>query len=262
VKLAWISDCHFDFVSIDTVKAFARQTSSYGADAVMITGDISDSKRLHMHLTSFADNFKGKVYFTLGNHDIYYSTFAKVKAMCVNLTAKPNSNLVFLDVSGVQEITPTTCLVGNMGFYDMKAGSKNSNFILTDFSANLVLRTTSSLSETCKVVVEKMAVQAKADLTLAANQYSNVYFATHVPPYIQSSLYKGKISEPFAQPYFVNMTFGDMLLDVAGTFPSVKFNVFCGHTHDAATYQPLNNLCVYTAHAEYNYPAVWKLLDV
>lgn len=262
MKLAWISDCHFDFVLIDTVKAFAQQVSRYGADAVLFTGDISNSRTLTYHLSGFASTFPGKIYFTLGNHDLYHSNLGAVLKACNKLCSNTTSNLVFLDYAGVQALSDTTCLVGNMGFYDAKAGSKNSNFVLSDFHLNNDLRSAVSIPKKCKDLAEGMAIQAKADLILAANQYSTVYFGTHVPPFVESSLYEGKMSEPNAQPYFVNVTFGEMLLEVACLYPDVNFKVFCGHTHHAAEYQPLQNLVVYTAYAEYYYPAVWKILEV
>lgn len=261
MKFAWISDCHFDCVPFDTIKAFALHTARLGADAILLTGDITTSKQLDYHLRTFASNFPGKIYFTLGNHDIYYSTVTNVNQRCIRLSSE-YPNLVYMDESGVSELTKETCLVGNMGFYDCKAGSKNSNFILTDFSLNHDLRGCNSIPEACKRLVELLAVKALKDLQVAANTYSNVYFGTHVPPFVESSLYQGKLSEPDAQPYFVNVTFGDMLLDVASTYKDVKFTVFCGHTHHEATYQPLPNLLVHTAYAEYGYPAVWRMLEV
>lgn len=261
MKLAWISDPHFDFVSLDTLRAFAVHTARSGADALLLTGDITTSKQIDYHLRTLADSFPDKVYFTLGNHDIYYSTVAKVTERCIRLSDE-HANLVYLDEAGVSELTSETCLVGNMGFYDTKAGSKNSNFALSDFSLNLDLKNCKSITAACRSLAESLAVKALKDLQLAANTYPNVYFGTHVPPFIESSLYKGKLSEPDAQPYFVNVTFGEMLLDVASTYKDTKFTVFCGHTHHEARYQPLPNLIVHTAYAEYGYPAVWRMLEV
>jgi hypothetical protein len=114
----------------------------------------------------------------------------------------------------------------------------------------------------CKQIAESMVPAAKLRLTLAAQTYKNVYFATHVPPFPDSCWYEGKRSSLDALPWFTNLSFGNLLADVASDYPDVNFTVYCGHTHGAGEYQHFPNLMVYTGAAEYEYPAIWKLLTV
>ena len=262
MELGWITDPHFDFIKHQNIVAFAKHINNLKMDAVVITGDISNGRDLSRNLRTFAGFYRNPIYFLCGNHDYYYSSLALTTEV-IHECCSEFSNLIFLDEAGVIELTGDTALVGNSGFFDCKAGDPNSEFQMSDFTLNMVLkRSKIGIRNTCREIAESMAPVARLALKNAANLYKNVYFATHVPPFTESCWYQGKPSEPYALPWFTNLTFGMMLTDVAEAYPDVNFTVLCGHTHGAGEYQHLPNLKVYTGAAEYEYPAIWKIISL
>ena len=90
--------------------------------------------------------------------------------------------------------------------------------------------------------------------------YKNIIALTHVPPFLQSSLYNNKPSNDTWAPFFTNKDLGDNLLKFAYEHKDCKITVLCGHTHHRALYQPLNNLVVKTGDAEYHHPKIEEIL--
>lgn len=262
MKLAWITDPHLDFMRHSNIVAFATHIKNLKLDAVVITGDISNGRNFSSNIGTFATFCPLSIYYVLGNHDFYFTSFEQAKEVCVSCD-DDNGNLHFLESVGVVELTPDTALVGSSGFYDGLAGDPDSRFQLSDFSliSNLKQKPF-QIREICKKYSESMVESAKSDLVKAANQYKNVYFATHVPPFTESCWYQGKKSSPDALPWFTNLTFGKMLSDVASEYTDTNFTVLCGHTHGAGEYKHFDNLMVYTGAAEYEYPAIWKILEI
>jgi Icc protein len=86
--------------------------------------------------------------------------------------------------------------------------------------------------------------------------------ATHVPPFLEASLYQGKPSEPAFAPHFVNLALGQVLLELACQNPEKEITVLCGHTHHLARYSPLPNLTIRVAGAEYNRPMVADVIKL
>lgn len=263
MKLAWITDPHLDCVPEHVVEAFGRQTNNMGADCAVVTGDIADGpQNLHL-LAKFGQWFRGHVYFVLGNHDYYKSSIAECKRLAAQL-CEEYPNLVFLDTAGVVELTRDVALVGNGGFYDARAGSVDSRFDMDDFRIIKELGDHSYHDRfiRCRQIAEDMAKEIRRPLLDAANQYSHVYFATHVPPFTGASWHKGRRSDSETLPWFTNLTFGRELADVADSYSDIQFTVLCGHSHSSGEYQHFDNLRVLTGAAEYCYPSVWKLIEV
>ena len=75
-QLAWATDLHLVFVPRGPLHAFCESLAQTSADAIAITGDISDGRRLERHLSLIAENVQKPIFVLLGNHDRYHTSFA------------------------------------------------------------------------------------------------------------------------------------------------------------------------------------------
>jgi predicted phosphohydrolase len=264
-KIVWLTDTHFDFLKPMAVVKFGewvRKVSDAGA--CVITGDIADANTLADLLPFFSAGFGGRTLFTLGNHDYYHGSFSKVKEIARELDRQV-ANLTWLDEAGVVELTPDFALVGNGGWYDMRAGlGEKSQLDMSDFFLieDLKNKTKQDRAVICRKLAKDMADQATPVLREAASKYKNVFFATHVPPYREATWHEGKISDATWLPCFSNLTFGAMLTAAAYDFPETRFTVLCGHTHSEGVFTFKDNLTVLTGHSVYSSPRISKVFDL
>jgi hypothetical protein len=91
---------------------------------------------------------------------------------------------------------------------------------------------------------------------------TRIIVLTHVPPFKEVAFHRGKVSDPEYLIYYTSKTTGDMLLELALKYPHINFEVYCGHTHGAATYKAADNLQVECGGAEYSRPHVQKLIGI
>ena len=69
MRLAWITDPHFNFLPPFGARAFGQYVAKEpGCDAVVLTGDIAESNSLEQASRGFAEGLAKPVYFVLGNH--------------------------------------------------------------------------------------------------------------------------------------------------------------------------------------------------
>lgn len=84
----------------------------------------------------------------------------------------------------------------------------------------------------------------------------------HVPPFKESCMHEGKISNDDYLPFFASKITGDVLLNAAKTNPDINFLVLCGHTHSSSYYKPLHNLTVKAGNVEYGKPIVQEVIEL
>lgn len=81
-RFAWMTDIHLEFLKPWEMEVFFDEIAKNNVDAVMIGGDISQSKNLRNHLIQMSRHLDVPVYFVLGNHD---PTFRGVHVKFENL---------------------------------------------------------------------------------------------------------------------------------------------------------------------------------
>ena len=132
MKLAWATDIHLDHAGESARRKFCQSVNEQ-ADALVITGDIAESRILGSALTALATLTERPVYFVLGNHDFYRGSIAGTRRQ-VGHVVSDTEGLVYLSQSGVIELTPSTALVGHDGWADGRLGDLDrSEEILNDF---------------------------------------------------------------------------------------------------------------------------------
>ncbi len=256
MKLIWATDLHFNFLP-DGGAGFIGEEFSKRGDAILMTGDLSESKPLELHLSQFVDGFKKPVYYVLGNHDAYGGAVRKGPSVkgAVWLTMQKEPIQLTNDVG----------LVGDDGWYDGGAGNPyTSNVMMSDFSIIddfMGLGKDEIIDKVSKLgVLSAKTLEPK--LRSAAKSFKTVIVGTHVPPYIGATWHNGKVSNSDWLPWFCNVEMGKMISQVAKDCHNVKFDVRCGHTHSYGVYRPLKNVSVVTGSAQYGDPQIVEVMNV
>lgn len=270
MDIAWITDPHLNFVTEEVMVTLAR-AAGIRAEAMLITGDIAESKSLLRCLKIMQAEFKGPIYFVAGNHDFYgCASIATAEETFGRSRAEP---LTYLTSSGVIELSPGVALVGDDGWYDGRNGNMmnsqgNLTMELCDFSEIPDLKASMrgigamGLQIKLKELGDRAVARVRPKLVEALAKYKHVIFATHVPPFAGAAWYKGKPSESYAQPFFSSKCMGDMIFELTGENPDKQVTVLCGHSHFYGLYKPDANLEVYTGYAKYYNPCIMRILEV
>lgn len=263
-RLAWMTDIHLNFLGTQQIEGFIAQVLAARPDTVLISGDIGEAHSIGDYLQKLAVDLQLPLYFVLGNHDFYFGSIQHVRAGMTRLTGD-FPVLHWLPLTGVVEITPQVALVGHDGWADGRYGDyENSRLMLNDY---LLIQELAALDyETRRVRLNALGDEAAAylreALPAALERYPQVFVATHVPPFVESCLYDGKRSDDNALPHFANKAVGEVLCEIAKTYPQRSITVLCGHTHHEAVFQAAPNLLVLTGGAVYGAPIVQQVFDL
>lgn len=259
--LIWLNDIHLNFLrQPNAAKKFAASLFEKYPDAkgLIITGDISDGTNLEKHLRELSEGWSKPIYFVLGNHSYYHSSWTKIDTLVTNLVDEI-PHLHWLN-QGIHEVDGHT-ICGICGWYDAYHGNSNSNVDLNDFYLIAELLPHSRFRP---LLLEEIRRRAgfEAD-TLArhlkeACELDNevIIVGTHIPPYAESAFHEGKPSDREWVPWFSSASTGVTLDRFAEHHPEKKFIVLTGHTHSSGIYQRKENMTVYTGPAVYGLPAV------
>jgi predicted phosphohydrolase len=263
MKLIWISDPHLEFPTDKVVRAFIAKVAAEKPEAVLITGDISNALRIEYTLGLLA-TIPCPIYFVLGNHDFYEGNFASVETT-VKAVCRQHPNLIHLGSGEIVRLTDETTLIGHRGWADGRAGlGARSTARLNDhlLIQNLVRTDPAELFAILNALGDQSADYIRATGAEALSGRERLIIATHVPPFLEASLYQGKPSESAFAPHFVNLALGQVLLELARANHDKEITVLCGHTHHLACYSPLPNLTVRVAGAEYNRPNIADVIKL
>lgn len=264
MRLAWLTDVHFNFVKAPAFRDFLEQVAATGADALVVTGDIGEGPSTPGYLNCMAQTLARPIYFVLGNHDFYKDSFAQMAAAVKALAAK-EPRLIWLNEARTVELAPGTALVGHDTWADGRLGDlANSPLLLSDFFQieDFKLAPPDRHPEMMRGLADAGAAHLRAVLPVALASHAHVICAVHVPPFAEASWHEGRPSNKDWLPFFSSKASGDAILEAARQFPEKKLTVLCGHTHGSGEYAPLPNVTVLTGGAEYGKPAVQRVFEV
>lgn len=276
-KLLWSTDIHVNFCSEQKINDFCAQMRTAKPDAIVITGDIAESQNVCVYLAhmDLQLNAQCPTFFVLGNHDYYNSSIKEVRETVSGLFTYPEEfkkNLVprlgWLNTSGVIPLTEKTALVGHDGWYDgLYADFYNSRvdlndyYIIEELSQN-TCKSKMARHQKLQELAQEAAVYVREQLNQAFKTHEHVFVATHVAPFIENSVYNGKVSDDNWLPHFSSKIMGDMLRDIAAQNPTKKITVLCGHSHGSANNQITQNMKCITGYAKYRFPGVNAVFEV
>lgn len=269
MKLVWITDIHLNFIEFKARKAFYQSIAATNADAVLISGDIAEALTVSDILVEMADHLNKPIYFVLGNHDYYHSSVASLREDITALCQK-HSLLNWLPESQMVHLTKNTVLVGEDCWADGRYGNyTDSRVMLNDSRMIKELREGSILGkyqllDAMQNLADTDADRLKKNIQSAIDQHAphKIIILIHVPPFKESCMHEGKVSNDDYLPFFSSKVTGDVLLETAKNNPGIDLVVLCGHTHSSSLYQPLDNLTVKAGSAEYYNPVIQKVIEV
>lgn len=122
MKLVWLTDLHFEFLSAQELRSFLGSVFVEEPDTVLIAGDISNARLIEFHLGLLAQLLPCQIYFLLGNHDFYLGSFVQVDAFVQDLCAR-HTNLIELGHGEIVPLAQGTVLIGHRGWADGRAGT-------------------------------------------------------------------------------------------------------------------------------------------
>lgn len=270
-KMLWITDPHLNFLKdVDAVlyaHSVAQQLNV--GDSVVITGDIAEGPSIDRFMEVWRDIIQPRqanLYFVLGNHDFYNSRISHVRTKMQQKLAD-----CWLPAVGIADIgyhqKGKTCLVGHDGWYDgLYADWMKSRVWLNDYECIQEFIAKKSKAEKlglCRELAREAATHIETKIHEAVGLgFKKIYVATHVPPFRENSVYKGKISDDNWLPHFSSKIMGDTLLELGSLYPDCDFVVLCGHSHGEATYSPLGNMTCHTGFAEYRQKNVANVFEL
>src|SRR3990167_11310741 len=236
-KIAWLTDIHLNFLKNDTRIKFYQSITKTDANAILITGDIAEANDVCEILSEFSAYTNMPIYFVLGNHDYYSGSINNVREKIITLCNK-NTNLIWLGKPEVIALNNHTVLVGHDGWADARYGDfehstvnlNDSRLIAELFQAFLLNK--SALRNEMQKLADADAAILEETLTNAINPViKKMVIATHVPPFPECCLHKGKQSDPDWLPYFASKAIGDVISNFSKKNPEINILVLCGHTH-------------------------------
>lgn len=264
MKLLWLTDTHLDHANSVSRQVFYEKLRSADYDAVVITGDISISRMLATHLGELAQACAPrKVYFLLGNHDFYGSSFEEVDQIAAACCAK-HPNLQHLGQGEVVRLGANSALIGHRGWADGRAyGGKRSSRRSPDQDGIRDLRYRSTCPAFWKMdrLGRESGTYFRRVLPYALTSFRHVLVATHVPPFAQAVRFSGQPCDLSNLPHYVNATAGGVIQRVSQHFPRTKVTVLCGHAHHGNTVHIADNLEVRVGQVRKGAPTIQSVFD-
>ncbi len=260
-KLAWATDIHLDFaIPRGTFEGFCQRVNDSGAQKLLITGDITTGRSIEEDLKLLAKHIDLPIYFVLGNHDYYYSSFERVAERVRRLTAQ-SDRLVWMDQTGIIELAVDHGLVGFGGWSDGRAGDYNRSYKLNDqvliedfnkLNSRQVLKKLNELGD-------RSAEYFKDILPQAFDRYDSVVALTHCPPFVEACFIEGYKGSYADLPHFSARSVGEVMADIMRERPDKMLVVLSGHTHSSARVAILPNLTCMVGEAQYGQPSLTLL---
>jgi 3',5'-cyclic AMP phosphodiesterase CpdA len=265
-RLAWLSDLHLNFLPYEQVDEFLGSVEALEADAILISGDISESRDIVRMLRHIDERLRRPVYFVLGNHDFYHGSIREVRAAATRVCdAAGEARLHYLTaMPEAVELTATAGLIGHDGWADARIGDyERSLVMMNDYRliAELAAHGKRDRWPILNALGDEAAEHVRRLLPNALARFEQVLLATHVPPLREACWHEGRPSDDEWAPHFTCKAMGDAILEIMRDFPQRKLTVLCGHTHSPGECRPLPNVQIFTGGAKYGRPAVQRVLE-
>jgi 3',5'-cyclic-AMP phosphodiesterase len=266
VKIAWATDTHLEMTRAKPAifEHLCKSMRDVCPDVILLTGDISEGATWVEWASRIRDAVGVPLYFVLGNHDVWGSSFQETRELAETLSKAHADAPKWLPFVRVVKLTPEVSLVGHDGWYDCNGVSQPA-LLMNDWTEILdfldfrlwgtmyvqsrsfdfghVARTSYQLAG--------LAGQFMQDVICEAFQggAKEVICATHVPPFREASE-----GPPENLPFYSAEVVGHRLSMVMEQFPDRKLTILCGHTHRAKQVKVTPNITVRVGSAKYGNP--------
>jgi predicted phosphodiesterase len=264
LRIGWLTDLHLNFVSPRKRTAFYSQLRKRKLDAILLGGDIGEADSVTQLLAEIESHLQMPIYFVLGNHDFYRGSIASVRE-AVARQAAASRWLHWLPTSAVVALTPTTALAGHDSWADGRLGDFfRSEVLLNDYL--LISEFYGQEKEERYAQLNALGDEAAEFLERRAREalagWRDIIVLTHAPPFRESCWHEGRISDDDYLPHFACRAVGERLAAIMRDCPGKTMTVLCGHTHSSGAARILDNLIVYTGHAQYGEPELQRVFEL
>lgn len=257
MKLLWLTDLHLDRATPAAREQFYLRLKEQSYSAAVITGDIACGSTIKGHLADLAQASNPRpVYFLLGNHDFYGSSFSEVQGR-VEMACAKHENLRQLGHGEIIALGNEDVLIGHQGWADGRAGwgsrsmARNPDFYaIRDFSGLTPKEAFARVNE----LGRESAHYFRELLPYTLTCHGRVWVATHVPPFSHAAYFNGKPCDRLRQPFYSNISAGRVIRGIAGKFPDRQIKILCGHTHCRAAVRAASNIDVLVGAARTGQP--------
>lgn len=254
-RFIWTSDVHLDRMNETERREFKDYLSKSAPDGFILAGDIAEADSVIGFLEDFRRALACPIYFVLGNHDYWGSSFERVKSS-IRAFVKENPNLRWLTESGIIEINRTTALVGHDGWADARYGkiSRTGANVPSDFFRIEDLKglARAQFETVLNRLGDEAAESIRQMLVEAVIKYKQIYLVTHVPPFREAALDCSKrVCGDEKLPFYACKAIGDVLFEIMNSNPECDLTVLSGHTHERCEIEMLPNLQVRILDAGY-----------
>jgi predicted MPP superfamily phosphohydrolase len=267
-KIAWLTDIHLNFLNSQDRKKFYNSIDQAECDAILITGDIAEAPSICNILNEFSEQTNKKIYFVLGNHDYYSGSVAGVRESIATLCSE-NKKLIWLGKPELIKLNNHTVLLGHDGWADARYGNfdhstvtLNDSRLIAELFQTFLLNKSSLKNEMQRLADADAETLNQTLMRAISPSVKKIIIATHVPPFPECCLYKGKQSEENWLPYFASQATGDVISAFAQKNPEIDMLVLCGHTHGDALFKPFANLEIKAGGAQYYSPELQEIIHL
>lgn len=253
-QIAWATDIHLDRLTERDYAEYKEYLRELNPECLVISGDIAEGEVLRRSLRDFDESFDFPIYFVLGNHDFYFKSFAEVEQNVRELVEQ-SSSLCWLSENGIAKLNDSTAMIGIEGWGDAGNGTLNLSegatrdvLAIEDFKG----LTREEIAALLQSKGKKYAEKLRPVLLEAVENYKKVILVTHVPPFVEVCFDRSlRIIGEFKQPFYTCKAIGDLLLDVMRQNTECRLTALCGHTHEKADVNVLENLRVRVKESSY-----------
>ena len=269
-RLAWLTDPHFDHCeqSEYLIENISKKANDAQVDALILSGDISSSKKLVYHLSVLERTFQKPIYFVLGNHDYWGSDIETVRKTVLS-TAGYSSYLKFLTRSSYVALSKSTCVLGHDGWYDAYLGNAMSSQMglndwdrIYDFIKTFGRQTREETIKVSRELASQSLSHIKECIKAAAKYHNNIVIVTHVPPFIEACRYGAEPTQFDALPWFCNAQLGNLLRVAGDSYKNINFTIFAGHTHFKGEHHIAKNIHCYVGASTYGKPDIQEIVNL
>jgi len=264
VRLVWTTDLHLNSVPTLAWEQWIQKITALHADGLVITGDISEGDDVVRQLQRIVSSSGLPLYFVLGNHDFYQSTFQTTRQNVIH-ACRESPQLHYLTNLSPLQVSTGTYLLGEDGWADGTVGNYEASTIqLNDFEriGDFKVASKAYRKHQLQRIGSASAERLQAKLNQLPPDAHQALVLTHVPPFREACWYEGKTTDDNWAPFFVAGQVGNALMEFSQQRPECRVTVLCGHTHHAGVAQMADNLRVHTGAAIAGQPDIEATISV
>lgn len=233
-KYLWFTDTHLDAALPWATFSFLKTLKQEKPTGIFLTGDISNGILTCFHLKMLAKTVDCPIYFVLGNHDIWFSSF-EARYQQIRELCRQHSNLIWLSESEIIGLNEEVAVIGADGWYDAQLGEPKylkyslDRFLIEDFKKLPYLDSKIEAFRHLADISSKN-ISNKLEQALDLN-YKTIYILTHMPPWKEATRDESSILKDFWLPYNANIRLGNAIEEIMQYRKKRNVVVLSGHTH-------------------------------